>query len=54
MQRLQMLKKEEEAQRIENDQQEIDDDDLDWQEGEQNNERSYDEEEEWKRNMEMQ
>ena len=54
-QRVQMMKDEEEEARKENAAPEIEEDDLDWAEGNgTQNERSYDEEEEWKRNMEIQ
>jgi hypothetical protein len=53
-QRVQMMKDEEEEARKENAAPEIEEDDLDWAEGNgTQNERSYDEEEEWKRNMEI-
>lgn len=54
-QRVQMIKDEEEEAQKENGTPELEEDDLDWAEGNgTQNERSYDEEEEWKRNMEIQ
>ena len=54
-QRVQMMKDEEEEAQKENGTPELEEDDLDWAEGNgTQNERSYDEEEEWKRNMEIQ